>query len=155
MIAGLASRYADHGLLVVRLGFGLGFTWYHGLPKLRAGPEGWAGTGEAMARVGIGFAPVAWGFMAALAESLGGVLFAMGLFFRPVTLVLAFVMLVATVNHHVTGRGTPAHSFKNLWLFLGMAGVGPGRFSLDRVIADAKRRNGGQDQSSGVTGGVS
>lgn len=32
------ERYLDLGLLIVRLGFGLGFFWFYGLPKLRGGP---------------------------------------------------------------------------------------------------------------------
>jgi hypothetical protein len=33
------DRYRDVGLLIARLGFGLGFVWYHGLPKLMGGME--------------------------------------------------------------------------------------------------------------------
>lgn len=134
------ERYRDHGLLILRLGVGLGFFWFHGLTKLRGGPETWEGTGGAMGNLGITFAPAFWGFLAAAAESIGGILFAVGLFFRPVTLALAAVMFVATVMHYATGRGTPAHSFKNFFFFVGLLAVGPGRFSLDHLIARRRAR---------------
>lgn len=139
MLWNALERYRDHGLLVLRLGVGLGFFWYHGLPKIRGGPEQWEGVGRAMGNLGITFAPEFWGFAAALAEALGGILVALGLFFRPAVAAMAFVMMVATVNHHVTGRGTPAHAFKNFFFFMGLLAIGPGRFSLDHLIA---RRRG-------------
>lgn len=135
MIWKALERYRDHGLLILRLGFGLGYFWFHGLPKLRGGPERWTGYGEAMEHLGISFLPTLWGFAVALAEGVGGPLIAAGLFFRPAAAALAFAMFVATVNHIATGRGSPAHAFKNTWLFVGLFFVGPGRFSLDHWLA--------------------
>jgi putative oxidoreductase len=140
------DRYRDLGLLILRLGFGLGFLWYHGGPKLFGGPERWSGTGDAIVNFGPASGFVFWGLLAALAESVGGLLFALGLFFRPVCVALTCVMIVATTNHMVTGQGTPSHSFKNAWLFAGLFFVGPGRYSLDEMRkrrrvreADARR----------------
>lgn len=135
MIWNAFERYRDHGLLALRVGVGFGFFWYHGWPKVAGGPERWEATGNAMQSLGLGFAPAYWGLAAALAESLGGLLLAVGLFFRPAALAIAFVMFVATINHHVTGRGTPAHAFKNFWFFVGLLAIGPGRFSLDHLLA--------------------
>lgn len=129
------GAYSDLGLLIVRIGFGLGFFWFHGFPKLRAGLEQWTGIGGAMENFGIAFAPEWWGFAAAVAEGVGGILIALGLFFRPAALAILVVMIVATTNHFVTGRGTPAHAFKNAWLFAGLLLIGPGRYSLDHLIA--------------------
>jgi putative oxidoreductase len=137
------DRYRDAGLLVVRVGFGLGMLWYHGLPKLTGGSERWTGTGEAMASLGVTFGAEWFGLAAALAEGVGGLLIAAGLFFRPTAAVLAFVMFVATANHMVTGEGTPAHAFKNVWLFTGLVLTGPGRYSLDYLLA---RRRSGTDR---------
>jgi len=134
------GRAYDLGLLVLRLGFGLGFIWYHGWPKIVGGPERWAGIGGAMGNYGITFGQQYWGLAAGLAESVGALLIVLGLFFRPMAAVLAFVMLTATVNHITTGQGTPAHSFKNIWVFAGLAVMGAGRYSLDRMLAERKGR---------------
>ncbi|MGD8331026.1 MAG: DoxX family protein [Acidobacteriota bacterium] len=125
------DKYRDLGLLIVRLGFGFGFIYFHGWGKITGGPEAWANYGAAMENFGIGFGHTFFGFMAALTETVGGLMFAAGLFFRPVCLLLASVMFVAASQHFITGRGTPAHAFKNFFLFVGIALVGPGKYSLD------------------------
>ncbi len=139
MIWSSLDRYRDHGLLLLRLGFGLVFIWYHGWAKITGGPERWTGLGSATESLGIGFAPLVFGFLAAFAETVGALCIVLGLFFRPAALLLGMVMLVATSNHFVTGQGTPAHSFKNLWVLLGLVLIGPGRFSLDRWLANRKK----------------
>lgn len=127
------ERYRDAGLLVMRLGFGLSFFWFHGYPKLISGPDGWERTGRAVSNIGITFGYEWWGLLAALSEGVGGLLFAAGLFFRPVCLALLGVMTVATVEQY--GRTTPApeHAFKNAFIFAGMFVIGPGRYSLDAM----------------------
>ncbi len=128
------DRYRDVGLLVARLGFGLGFLYYHGWGKLIGGPERWAGVGGAMRHVGIDFGHTFFGFLAALSESLGGLLVAAGLFFRPACAVLAVTMFMATLSHYVTGNGNPAHGFKNFFIAVGFMLIGPGKYSLDAVL---------------------
>jgi putative oxidoreductase len=134
------EKHRDVGLLVLRLGFGLGFIFFHGWGKLVGGPERWAGVGGAMDSIGIGFGHTFFGFMAALSESIGGLLFAAGLFFRPVSALLCFTMLVASANHIVTDRGSPAHSLKNAAVFLGVIFIGPGKYSLDYLIERKLKR---------------
>jgi putative oxidoreductase len=129
------DRYRDAGLLVARIGFGFGFVWYHGLPKLTGGVQRWAGTGDAMAHLGITSGHEWFGLAAAIAEGVGGLLIALGLFFRPAALALACVMVVATISHMATGEGTPAHAFKNTFLFLGLFLIGPGRYSIDELLS--------------------
>ena len=58
------DRYRDLGLLILRVGFGLSFFWYHGYPKLAGGPETWARIGDAVSNIGITFAHPAWGLAA-------------------------------------------------------------------------------------------
>jgi putative oxidoreductase len=142
MIWNALEKHRDAGLLVLRLGFGLGFLFYHGWGKLTSGPERWAQVGGARENFGTGFGHTFFGFMASFSESIGGLLIALGLFFRPACVLLFFTMFVATVNHYATGRGNPGHSAKNAILFLGLLFVGPGRYSLDQWIADRKRREG-------------
>lgn len=144
------DRYRDAGLLIARVGFGIGFVWFHGVPKLTGGAERWAGTGNAMANFGITFAVEWWGLAAALAEALGGLLIALGFFFRPAALAIMAVMIVATTNHIVSGQGTPAHAFKNAWLFAGLFFTGPGRYSVDHLLARRRARAGESD--SALTG---
>lgn len=138
---GAVGKVRDVGLLVVRLGFGLGFLHYHGWRKLLGGPEVWADRGEVMGLFGIHFGHTFWGFVHSLSESIGGLLFAVGLFFRPVCVLLLLNMVVASAMHYITGRGSPAHATKNAFLFAGMALVGPGRYSVDAWLA--RRRAAG------------
>lgn len=139
MIWNSLEKYRDVGLLIVRLGFGLGFLFYHGWGKLVGGPERWAQVGGALGNLGIGFGHTFFGFMAAFSEAVGGLLVAVGLFFRPASALLAVTMFVATANHYATGRGSPSHAAKNTLLFLGLILIGPGKYSLDQWLADRTR----------------
>jgi putative oxidoreductase len=131
------DKHRDLGLLILRVGFGLAFTWFHGLPKLMAGPDGWARTGSAMENIGITFGHAIFGLAAALSESLGGLLFAAGLFFRPVCLALLTVMVVATIEQFGRAMPAPEHALKNAFVFAGMFLVGPGRYTLKSLLKSA------------------
>ena len=126
------DRYRDAGLLLLRLGFGLTFFWFHGLPKLIGGPEGWERTGRAVGHVGITFGYQWWGLAAALSETVGGLLFASGLLFRPACLALLGVMTFATIEQYQRAMPAPEHALKNAFVFAGMFLVGPGRWTLLR-----------------------
>jgi len=131
---GAPSR--DAGILLLRVGLGIMFVG-HGYPKLAGGPDTWQVYGEAMRHVGIPAAPLLWGFLAGLAELGGGILFGLGLLFRPACLVLAVTMLIATVNHLAQGDGfIPAsHPVEAGLVFLAFLFIGPGRWSLDARLA--------------------
>lgn len=133
------GRWVDVGLLVVRLGFGLGFLYYHGWAKITAGPARWARVGSAVEHLGIHFGHTYFGFLAALAESVGGLFIAAGFLFRPIALLLAATMFVAWARHLITGQGTPAHAFKNMWVSLGLALIGPGRYSVDHWLRSRRQ----------------
>lgn len=135
------DRYRDLGMLIIRLGFGLGFFFLHGLPKL-TNPGMWTPVGSAMGNFGIDFGHYYFGLAAALAESVGGLLIAAGLFFRPAALALTFTMVVAATNHLVTGQGDASHALKNIALFLGLTVTGPGRYSLDHLLRERRGEAG-------------
>lgn len=135
----MGDRGVDIGLLLLRLGFGLGFVYFHGWAKLVAGPERWGELGAAVEHVGIGVGHTYVGFLAAFAESIGGLLIAAGFLFRPAALLVTATMFIAWVMHVSTGRGTPAHAFKNMWVALGLALIGPGRYSVDHWLASRRR----------------
>ena len=120
------------GILLLRIGIGVSMMM-HGIPKLMAGPEMWTGLGGAMGNLGITFAPTFWGFMAAFAEGVGGLLIALGLFVRPVSLMLVFNMIVAMMMHIAQGDGFMGygHALDLLIIFAALLFIGGGKYSLD------------------------
>lgn len=137
------NRYPlhDFGLLLLRVGIGLLFT-IHGYPKLIGGPETWTAVGGAMGQLGIHAAPTVWGFLAAVAEAVGGQLLAVGLFFRVACVLLLGTMVVATIQHLSLGDdfNTYSHALEAAVLFAGLLFVGPGRYSVDQLLFPAPRR---------------
>ncbi|MGJ1436850.1 DoxX family protein [Sphingobacterium siyangense] len=127
------GKYRDTGLLVLRVGLGV-MMIMHGLPKLQGGPELWAGVGKSMGNIGIHFMPTFWGFMAAATETVGGLFLLLGLFFRPVALLLAFTMVIAGLMHLSKGDGISgaSHAIELCFVFLGLILVGPGKHSVDK-----------------------
>ncbi len=134
------DRYRDVGFLLLRLGFGLTFFWFHGYPKLAAGPAGWARTGAAVSHVGITAGYEWWGLLAALSEGVGGLLFAAGLFFRPACVAMLGVMMFATIEQFHRAMPAPEHALKNAFVFAGMFVAGPGRYALDALFGRRGRR---------------
>ncbi len=121
------------GLLVIRLGIGLSFAFNHGYGKISGGPELWEKLGSNMGYLGIHFAPVFWGFMAAFAEFGGGLLLAAGLLTRPAAFLIAFTMLVAIVMHHAQGDSFN-YPLEMMSVALGLLISGAGRYSLDALL---------------------
>lgn len=127
------AKFKNTGLLLLRIGVGVLFIT-HGYPKLVGGPEYWEGVGKAMRHIGIYFLPAFWGLLAALVETLGGVFFIIGFFFRPTALLLAFTMLIASLQHLRSGDSlmTASHAIEIGFVFLGLAFIGPGKYSVDK-----------------------
>jgi putative oxidoreductase len=132
--SGLDS-HRDLGLLVLRVGIGVAFM-AHGLPKLTAGPDAWAGYGQAMSNLGITFAPTFWGLMAGLAEGLGGAALVLGLFTRVAAAFMAFTMAGIVAGHvqHWQGFVRASHPVEMFVVFVGLFILGPGRHSLDAKL---------------------
>lgn len=127
------GKYRNTGLLILRVGLGV-MMMYHGLPKIMGGPDKWAGLGSSMKVIGIDFFPTFWGLMAALAEGMGGFLLVLGLFFRPVNMLLVFTMIIAALVHFGKGDGIKgaSHAIEVGIVFFALIFIGPGKYSVDK-----------------------
>jgi putative oxidoreductase len=127
------GKYRNTGLLILRIGLGA-LMMVHGLPKIMEGPAGWEGLGGSMKVVHIDFLPVFWGFMAAITEGLGGFLLILGLFFRPVNMLLVINMIVAALVHFNKGDGIEGatHAIELAVVFFALIFIGPGKYSIDK-----------------------
>jgi len=128
------DRFRDYGLLVARVLLGAMMVG-HGWPKL-IDPSRWPKLGAAMANLGIDFFPGFWGGSAAIAETLGGALVALGLFTRPAATIVAITMFVAWWMHFSGGDPfrTWSHSAEVGMAFTIFIFVGAGRFGLDTLL---------------------
>lgn len=140
-IFSLAPIDRDAALFVLRLGIGLSMLLFHGYGKILGGPERWTSLGGNMANLGITFAPVFWGFMAAVAEFFGSLLIVLGILFRPATALLGFTMFVAVIRHlslpaDASSAGWPgaAHALEILAVCVCLFLAGPGRFTLAGLV---------------------
>ena len=127
------SRYQSTGLLILRLGIGA-MMIVHGYPKLFGGTAMWTKLGASVRPFGLHDFPAFWGFMAAFAETVGGLLFLVGFIFRPACLLLLITMSVASAQHLRTGDGLggASHAIELAVLFLAMFIIGPGKYSIDK-----------------------
>lgn len=127
------GKYRNTGLLILRVGLGV-MMITHGFPKLAGGPAGWEGLGGSMKVVGIDFLPVFWGFMGAAAEAIGGLFLILGLFFRPVNVLLVITMLIAALVHFGKGDGLSgaSHAIELGIVFFSLIFIGPGKYSIDK-----------------------
>jgi len=126
------SRYASFGLLAMRVGLGIAFIM-HGLGKFQGGAGVLTAVGSAMGNLGISGGHYYFGFAAASAECLGGLLVLLGALFRPACLLLVWVLAIALLMHVSKGDGFNgySHALELLFVFFGLLFVGPGRYSID------------------------
>lgn len=127
------AKYADFGLLLLRVSLGVLFIIY-AAPVLMGGPNAWAHSGMGVKSIGIHSHFQIWGFLAALLGCLGGVLVIFGLFFRPGILIL---LLLATAHaigvKHGSGFRTALPSIEVCFVLAGILFVGPGKYSVDKT----------------------
>lgn len=127
----------DLGLLIIRVAIG-GAMIAYGVPKFMSGGEYLTKVGESMGYLGIHFAPLFWGFLAALSEVMGGFMILAGFLFRPAAAALAFTMIVATMTqmHNMTAdqtfTTTALHPLSYAGVFLGLLFAGPGKWSIQK-----------------------
>jgi putative oxidoreductase len=128
--ARIDSLAGNLGLAALRVFAGLSLSLAHGLLKFPP-PDGFvAGVGQ------LGFpAPLVFAWLAALTETVGGLLLAAGLGTRAVALAIVGNMSVAGFLRHAAD---PYDAKERAFLFLAVAiafaAVGGGRFALDRLI---------------------
>ncbi len=130
---GKMKRFEPYARSLLRIVTGFLFTC-HGLQKL-AGMFGGVGGGAAH------FGSLLW--VAAVLETAGGLLIAVGLFTRPVAFVLCGEMAVAYFHVHalrglwpIRNGGELAVLYCFVYLYLLAAGAGP--ISLDRLVRKVK-----------------
>jgi putative oxidoreductase len=121
----------DLGLALVRVGFGLSLALAHGLGKV-AHPDQFV---NGLAQGGFP-APAVLGWVALLSEFGGGLLLALGLLTRPAAAFVVGTLGVAAFHVHAADpyqRKELALAYVVVGLALLVAG--PGRFSLDALLA--------------------
>ncbi len=125
--------WSDVGLLIMRAGIGALFMIVHGFPLLAGGPSKWESTGRAVSYLGLDFGYTAWGFAAAVAETLGGLLLILGYAHRPAALALFVTMVVAAIWKFYPFGGWEAAGYPAALavVCLGLLLTGPGKHSLD------------------------
>ncbi len=123
---------AAAGLLIIRIFVGISMI-AHGYPKL-TDTDRWEWLGSQMVHVGVNFGYEVFGFLAGFAETIGGLFFLIGLFFRPSCIALVFTMFIAMMYH--INQGDPynstSHSLELLGVFLGFALIGPGKYAIKK-----------------------
>jgi putative oxidoreductase len=126
-----ATSDANLGLLVLRVFIGLGMLT-HGYGKLFGGLEKFTGY---VAKLNVPF-PTVSAFIAAVAESIGAVLLAVGLLTRPSAFLIAATMAVAALVAH-GGQGFAAQESAWLYFFPALFFVlkGGGKWSLDYLLS--------------------
>jgi putative oxidoreductase len=148
----------DIALLLLRLGFGLGMALAHGLPKVQAMMGGDMSFPQGVARLGFPY-PVAFAWMAALTEVVGGIGVALGLFTRVFAGLNALNMVVAAfVRHHAHHQllgvlglrawpeevlkawGRPESALVYLLGFTALLLMGAGALALDGVLVGGKKK---------------
>jgi len=142
MFFNFSDSIRNTGYLVIRVGFGF-MIMLHGFPKIMGGPETWEQLGMAMGNLGITFAPVFWGFMAAITEFVGGIFLMLGFFHRLTALLLTITMFVATVMHISAGdpfMPAVANPIKMGIVFIGLFLMGPKTWALDNLINKRRKK---------------
>ena len=129
------AKTLHYGLLVIRIVLGIVMV-AHGGQKLFT--FGHAGVAGGFAQMGMPAPQIAAALIIAV-EFFGGLMMLAGLFTRWVGLAFAFAMLVASLKVHLpNGFFMPGGYELTMTLgamALGLALTGPGRFSVDAMIA--------------------
>ena len=126
------NKYADVGLLLLRVGLGISFV-IHGLLIFTGGAQALTAVGGVVGHLGITQA-CAFGILGAGGQVIGGLLLVAGAFFPPACLLLLWIMIMALTMHFSRGDSynTYSHALELAVVFLGLFFVGPGKLSVDK-----------------------
>lgn len=127
-------RSPDLGLLIIRFSAGFMLAYFHGWDKF-VSAMGYVFQGKEWGMVGfvgsLGFPlPGFFAVCAALAEFIGGLLMAVGLFTNYASAFVAFTMLVAVYNHARSDWKIEGAAIYFV-IALGFILMSPGKYSLD------------------------
>jgi len=126
------GKYREGGLLLIRVSIGLVFVILIA-PVLWSGQRGWEHFGSTVRHLDLHSHYAFWGFVGALAGSVGGLLMVLGLFFRIgilLTLAITVVHMVAVWSAGSFHARLPALEMSIL--LFALLFVGPGKFSVDK-----------------------
>lgn len=127
------AKYADFGLLLLRVSIGVLFILYTA-PAVMGGPSAWTHFGAGARNLGLHSHLQLWGFLGALFGCVGGVLLIFGLFFRLGVLLL----LILAIGHAIgVTKGASFRfalpSIEICFVLAGILFVGPGKYSVDKT----------------------
>ena len=127
------AKYADFGLLLLRVSIGVLFILYTA-PALMGGPSAWTHFGAGARNWGLHSNLQLWGFLGALFGCAGGVLLIFGLFFR----IGVLLLLILAVGHAIgVTKGASFRfalpSIEICFVLAGILFVGPGKYSVDKT----------------------
>ena len=135
----MTTKTLDYGLLLIRVVLGIVMV-AHGSQKLFT--FGHAGVTAGMAQMGLPLPAVSAALIIA-AEFGGGLLLLGGLFTRFAAASIAFGMAVASIQVHLPAGFFAPNGYEFTMMLaaagLGIVLTGPGRFSLDALIASRRR----------------
>src|SRR3954466_6169131 len=127
------AKYADFGLLLLRVSIGVLFILYTA-PILMGGPSAWGHFGAGARNLGIHSHAQLFGMLAALLGCIGAVLVIFGLFFRPGILLLFILGIGHAIGvKHGSGFRTALPSIEMCFVLAGILFVGPGKYSVDKT----------------------
>jgi putative oxidoreductase len=126
------AKYRDAGLLLLRLSLGLLFV-YLCAPGLFGGATRWANFGAPVRHIGLHSHFPFWGFVGALAGSIGGILIIFGLFFRIGLLLTLALSCLHVVAHSRAGLHGILPALETSIVLVSLLFIGPGKFSVDKT----------------------
>ena len=127
------AKYADFGLLLVRVSIGVLFILY-AAPVLMGGPNVWGHFGAGVRNWGIHSNYQLWGFLGPFLGCVGGILMVFGLFFRPAVLAILLLAIGHAISvKHGSGFRTALPSIEMCFVLAGILFIGPGKYSVDKT----------------------